>query len=295
MSLFSRWFGQGAGEIMGMNRRNVAGILPRNERRHFPIADDKLRCKRLMEDAGVAVAPTLATFEHFGEILRLEERLAHLPEFVVKPAQGSGGRGILVIAERVGPGYRTAGGRLLDRDQLRRHVADVVYGVYSLDRNDVAFVEPLLRPAEFFAELFPRGLSDVRVIVVDGQPALCMLRVPTLASDGRANLHQGALGLGVDMETGRINRGWLKGQVTDVHPDRPLSLIGRVVPEWPGILALARAAAAAVPLRYLGIDIVVDRTRGPLVLEINARPGLEIQNVTGVGLRGRLTAMGLSV
>jgi glutathione synthase/RimK-type ligase-like ATP-grasp enzyme len=39
------------------------------------------------------------------------------------------------------------------------------------------------------------------------------------------------------------------------------------------------------------VDIVVDRERGPLVLEINARPGLEIQNVVGRGLGDALAAL----
>jgi len=41
------------------------------------------------------------------------------------------------------------------------------------------------------------------------------------------------------------------------------------------------------------MDLVVDATRGPLVLEINVRPGLEIQNVNRIGLRGRLRTLGV--
>ena len=279
--------------VMGMNRRNVSGILPRNARRDYPIADDKLLCKRLLAEAGVPVAPTLRHFEHFGEIAKLKEQLADLAEFVVKPARGSGGRGILVIAKREVDRYQTAGGRWVDFDQLRKHVADIVYGVYSLDKGDVAFVEPRLKPAPFFEGLFARGLSDVRVIVVENQPVLAMLRVPTVDSDGRANLHQGALGLGVRLADGLVHRGWHRGRTTEGHPDHGARGVGAGVPDWDAIVAVARAAAAAVPLKYLGIDIVVDRTLGPLVLEINARPGLEIQNVTGTPLRARLAELGL--
>ncbi len=56
------------------------------------------------------------------------------------------------------------------------------------------------------------------------------------------------------------------------------------MPSWDGVKDVARRAAAAVPLGYLGCDVVVDEHRGPLILEINARPGLEIQNVHGYGL-----------
>jgi len=43
-----------------------------------------------------------------------------------------------------------------------------------------------------------------------------------------------------------------------------------------------------VPLNYVGVDIVIDETDGPLILEINARPGLEIQNINGFGLGAAL-------
>ena len=40
-------------------------------------------------------------------------------------------------------------------------------------------------------------------------------------------------------------------------------------------------------LGYLGVDVVIDREQGPLILELNARPGLAIQiaNQSGLGLR----------
>ncbi len=293
MSL-AHWI-EAARVVVGMNRRNVLGILPRNQRRDFPVADDKLLAKRILREAGVPVAPTLATFSHFGEIRELGARIGHLPEFVVKPAQGSGGRGILVIAEQAGERLRTAGNRWLTRDQLRKHVADIVYGVYSLDRGDVAVVEPRLRPSPFFASLFPQGLTDVRVIVVDHEPVLAMLRVPTLASDGRANLHQGALGLAVDVSTGAITRAWWRRRVVEAHPDSGAPLLDLRVPGWATICDVAVRAGRAVPLRYLGVDVVVDDAWGPLVLEINARPGLEIQNVNGIGLRARLDALGIAI
>ena len=37
-------------------------------------------------------------------------------------------------------------------------------------------------------------------------------------------------------------------------------------------------------LGYLGVDMVIDRERGPLLLELNARPGLQIQVANQKGL-----------
>jgi len=111
-----------------------------------------------------------------------------------------------------------------------------------------------------------------------------MIRVPTAQSGGRANLHQGGLGVAVDLVTGRTFRALHRGRTVERHPESGAPLVDLELPGWARVLEVAASAAHAVPLGYLGVDVVVDRTRGPLVLEINARPGLEIQNVVGEGL-----------
>ncbi len=55
---------------------------------------------------------------------------------------------------------------------------------------------------------------------------------------------------------------------------------GKVLPFWQETMEVGRLAARAVPLKYLGVDIGISR-RGPILLEINARPGLEIQRRQG--------------
>lgn len=280
-----RWIPMGAREVLGMNRRNVEYVLPRNPREHFDIANDKLKGKRVLDAAGVAVVATLGTFETFFDVGELDQRLAGLDDFAIKPARGSGGRGILVVAERRGELYQTVGGSLLDRHQLRRHIADIVYGVYSMDRADVAIVEPRLIPHPFFANLYDRGLSDVRIIVVDDVPIAAMIRVPTAMSDGKANLHQGGLGLGLDLVTGCVTHAQRRGREIATHPDSGVPVVGITVPQWVAMVELAVAASKAVPLNYLGVDLILDARLGPVVLEINVRPGLEIQNVTGAALR----------
>jgi alpha-L-glutamate ligase-like protein len=120
---------------------------------------------------------------------------------------------------------------------------------------------------------------------------MAMLRLPTKASGGRANLHQGGIGAGVDLDTGVTTRAVMLNHLADRHPDTGLSLVGLRVPYWPQILEMARRVSAAVDLGYLGVDIVVDRDEGPLLLEANARPGLAIQIANGQGLLGRLEAI----
>lgn len=281
-------------ELYGINRRNVELVYAENPRRHYPVADDKLVAKQHLVAAGVPTPATLHVCEGLFAIPRVMAALADEAEIVVKPANGSGGQGIVVLGERLGPGrWRKAGGAELTAAALARHLAEIVLGSHTAMLADQAFVERRIVPAAVFHALWPDGLCDLRIITHGATPVMAMVRVPTRESEGRANLHQGGLGLAVDLATGRTFRAVHRGRAVTHHPENGMALVGLEVPSWDEVLAVARRAAAAVPLGYLGCDVVVDAARGPLVLEINARPGLEIQNVHGHGLGRALAAAGL--
>lgn len=292
MKSFASLFDVDVKSVMGMNRRNIEMVMPKNQRKDFPLANHKLLTKTTLADAGIPVAPTIATFETFYEIGEFDSKIGSRDDFVVKPSRGSGGNGILVISHKQDDFFQTAGGRLLTKDNLVRHIADIIFGVYSFDKADAAIVEPKLQPDSFFASLFPYGLSDVRLVLIDDVLSVCMIRVPTEESEGRANLHQGAIGIAVDNRTGVTYRAWHKRQAITRHPESGMRLLGQTVPNWSAIKETARRTAKALPLKFLGVDMVVDKNMGPLVLEVNARPGIEIQNVTGVSLRERSEMFG---
>src|SRR5690606_28440359 len=58
--------------------------------------------------------------------------------------------------------------------------------------------------------------------------------------------------------------------------------------DWDVILDISSRCYELTGLGYIGVDIVLDRDLGPLVLELNARPGLAIQIANGQGLARRL-------
>lgn len=275
--------------VLTMNQRNLRFIYPYNPRRYFPLADDKLRTKEIMQQIGVRVPATYQTYGYFYELQNLERDLAAHEDFVIKPSKGSGGGGIVVIAGRQGAYWVGPSGKRFGVGELRKHICDIIFGVYSFDLADRVIIEERVRQHAEISALSPFGLADVRVILFQDEPMFAMTRVPTRASDGRANLHQGALGIGIDLATGMTMHAILHNEPVKTHPDTGETLLGRTLPYWDGILRIARLAGQAVPLKYLGVDISIAET-GPVLLEINVRPGLQIQNANLAGLRARLEA-----
>ncbi len=149
-------------------------------------------------------------------------------------------------------------------------------------------VEYRVRADPLFDEITYQGVPDLRTIVYRGYPVMAMVRLPTLASDGKANLHQGAVGVGIDIATGVTRGGVLGNEPIAEHPDTDHPLAGIQIPGWRELLELAARCYEITGLGYLGVDVVLDRDLGPLILELNARPGLNIQIANRRGLLERL-------
>ncbi len=272
-----------AGAVLSMNRRNLHYIYTRNERRHFPLADNKLIAKEVLMAAGVRMPVTFRTYGYFYQLGSLGRDLERYSDFVIKPAQGSGGSGIIVIVGRKGRDWVGISGKVYTLYDLKKHISDIIFGVHSFDLGDHAIIESRITQHPDMQELSPLGLADVRIIMCDEVPVMSMTRVPSRQSEGKANLHQGAIGVSIDIASGMTTQAQFLGQPIDRHPDSGIPLLGRTVPFWPEVIGLALRAARAVPLKYLGVDISISPD-GPQLLEINVRPGLEIQNVNGRGM-----------
>lgn len=283
------WRGLKAAGVLGMNQRNADFILRHNPRRHYPLVDDKLRTKRLAQQAGIAVPELYGVIEIEHDIARLPEIVKDHRDFVIKPAQGSGGNGILVITGRHQQRYRLSNDSLMTEEEIEHHISNILNGMYSLGgQADKALLEYRVKFDPLFEQVSYRGVPDIRTVVFRGVPVASMVRLPTRASDGKANLHQGAVGAGIDMASGLTTRAVCQNQPVTQHPDTGADIAGLQIPQWEALLTLAARCHELVGLGYLGVDVVLDRTRGPLVLELNARPGLAIQLANGAGLRKRL-------
>ena len=275
--------------MVGMNKRNVDLIAPNNPRRLYPRVDNKLLTKKIILGTDIAVPALIGVAKTQYHVKQLGEFLKDEGAFVIKPAKGSGGKGILVITGRDGDEFIKPSGRHVTIKQIQNHVSNILSGLYSLGGNpDVAMIEELVEFSDIFDGFSYEGVPDIRVIIYHGYPVMAMTRLSTRESDGKANLHQGAVGLGLDISSGKTLKAVQHGHPIKKHPDTGRLLNSLHVPHWKSLLLLASKCYEATELGYLGADIVLDKTRGPLLLELNARPGLAIQIANGIGMKERL-------
>ncbi|MDR4653405.1 MAG: alpha-L-glutamate ligase-like protein [Nitrosomonas sp.] len=278
--------------IIGMNQRNFGLIGRYNPRHLYPLVDDKLKTKRLAQEAGITVPQLLGTVHYQHDVRRLKDMLSAYNQFVIKPVKGSGGKGILVITEQDHNLYYKPSGDAVKLSHIERHVSNILSGLHSLGgKPDAVMIESLIQIDPVFEDYSYEGIPDLRVIVLQGYPIMAMLRLATHASDGRANLHQGAVGVGIDIGTGEALHAVQYGDPVYFHPDTRKPFSNLTVPHWDKLLELAAACYEMTGLGYLGVDIVLDRDQGPMIIELNARPGLSIQVANFAGLAPRVAAV----
>ena len=282
--------------VLGMNARNLLYIRPYNSKEARRIADNKLVCKKLLRKAGIPVPALLGKVKDNSELTNFDWN--KLPKsFVLKPNRGLGGEGIMVI---FGKNKRSGNWVKADKKEvtipeLEMHIRNIFEGSFSLSSQpDKAFFEERVKLYRSLKPYCYRGIPDLRIIVFNRIPVIGMLRLPTELSRGRANLHLGGICAGIDMATGVTTHAITRNLSTqqdyplEFLPGTRLPLAGIRIPYWQEALEIASRCQEVSGLGFLGVDIMVDRDRGPVVAEINVRPGLSVQNANRAPLRERL-------
>lgn len=272
--------------VLGMNARNFHVISKYNRRNLYPLVDDKVKTKNLALKSGVQTPNMIGVIEHQFQVKNILDMVKNHSEFVVKPSHGSGGKGVLVIKSYTESSFTLPSGRNITYNELYQHISNILSGLYSLGgRYDTALIEEVVHFSDVFKDYSYQGVPDVRIIVYKGYPIMAMTRLSTARSGGRANLHQGAVGVGLDIKTGKTKKAVQHNIPITHHPDTNADLRKIEVPMWKEHLLIAAKAYEMTSLGYFGADIVLDAKKGPMMLELNARPGLAIQIANGSGLK----------
>ena len=281
--------------ILGLNARVKLFSYNYNKPLGKKIAGSKLRTKKTLRRAGIPVPDIYAKFRHPKDLIDFDWK--KLPgTFALKPNKGMGGAGIIVIKKRAkdssadsGLTWVTTQRKRVTVDDLKLHILDILEGAFSI-RNvpDIAFVEEYVGRHKAFRRYAYRGTPDIRVIVFNKVPVMAMLRLPTKESKGKANLHQGAVGVGVDIATGITTKAIWHGKQIRQKPGTKRKLHGIKIPSWTKILEIAVQCSEVVDLGYVGVDVALHPEKGPVIWELNHQPGLSIQLANMEGLKKRL-------
>lgn len=275
--------------ILGINARNIDYIFANNPRKHYQLVDDKLQTKKLAVASNIACPELYGIIEQQHQVKQIETIVAQRSSFVIKPAHGSGGGGILVIKDHIGGFYKKPDGKLLGAADIRYHLNNVLSGLYSLGgKSDKAIIEYCVESDPAFNAVSVQGVPDIRVIVYKGVPTMAMLRLPTHESSGKANLHVGGVGVGINMQTGTTTYGVHHDRAITHHPDTREAIADIQIPHWRHLLELTSKFKTILGMGYIGVDIVLDAEHGPMMLEVNVRPGIAIQTANRAGLKERL-------
>ena len=279
--------------ILGLNARSQLFSYTYNKARGKAIAMSKIRTKRILKKADIPVPNLYARFGHPRDILKFD--WSSLPSsFALKPNKSLGGEGIIIVKKKStntgsdGVWITTQKDRVTT-DDLKLHTMDILEGAYSIGNiPDTAFIEEYVGRHKAFRKYAYRGTPDIRVVVFNKVPVMAMLRLPTKESGGRANLHQGAIAVGIDIATGITTYAYWHGKYIHNKPGTKRKLHGIKIPHWTKVLEIAVSCQIITDLGYVGADIVLNPEKGPQVLELNPWPGLQIQLANQAGLKKRL-------
>lgn len=263
---------------LGMNLRNflIRNVNPFDA---LSLAKDKAQTKDMLHKNGFLVPKTYLRIDDFNQIDALKN--IKESEFVVKPNRGLGGIGIIVFKKQ-GELYFDPASKPYTFEEIKIHIRKILDGEFSsAAEGDSALIEERIYPSKKLKFKDAIGLPDVRIFCVNYEPMMAMIRYSTAQSRGKANLSSGAIGMAIDMASGAITNVRSKKEKREFKPEDFNIPVNFTVPKWEEMKAAAKKACGLAGLKICGADIILDHQDRVMILELNGRPGLEIQNING--------------
>lgn len=274
--------------ILWQNARNLNYIKWYNDSIAKKLADSKLKTKEFLSEKWISVAETLMVIEKHGDIR--EDSLSHLDlPFVVKPNSWYGWKGIIVFDKKdIDWNYISNWWKIYSKKMLKSHFSDIIDWFFSLSwYRDSIIIEKKILLDHQIELLWKFWLPDIRVLVFNKVPVMAMLRVPTLQSWWKANLHAWACWVWIDIWTGKLTYITKSSKIIKSIPDI-WDIRWIKIPKWEEILTLAVKVQFITNIWYVWCDIVLDDKKWPILLEMNIRPWLEVQVANMSPLKDRL-------
>lgn len=274
--------------VLGINARNLLYIKPYNPKKAIRLADNKIQTKQYLSARGIPVPKLYGVIKTPEDLEKFDFNILPCP-FVLKPNTGFGGEGIIPVLSKKDGFYMASGNQAITLEQFKDHIRDILDGGFSISNiADSAFFEQYIEALDSVGKYSYEGLPDIRIVVHNLIPVMAMLRLPTRQSQGKANLHMGAVGVGIDIANGKTTNISHKNKIIEELPDNLGKIRGLKIPYWDEILLIASKVQLITNLGYMAVDICLDRNMGPVLLEINARAGLGVQIANLAPLRKRL-------
>lgn len=310
--------------ILWINARNLSYIKKFNWKKEIRLANDKLATKKFLSERWIPFAKTYEVIKDRKQLFDIDFWKLPSENFVIKPNRWSKGKWIYVVKylwdeewkvnniwweweeswsyiKKLGTKFRKMvdkfqkmpnlpckykiWGSIVSDNDFRRYILDDLDGKNSMTNwNDKVIVEEKLVPGDTFKKFCKFWLADMRIIVFNLVPVWAMVRIPTEKSGGKANLAAWGIWAGIDIWTWIIKSVYVNHKsYTKKFPEEYKHLKWVKIPYWDDILLRSSKIQYYVNLWYLALDWVITDD-GPKLLEINARAGLELQNITWVKL-----------
>lgn len=246
---------------------------------------DKLEFFQRGSAAGLPVVPVLLALEG-GEVAWSAGETTALPhvDLFIKPRRGRGGRGAERWLHRGSGVYEDVHGRRLVDADLLRHVKD-------LSREAPCIVQPCIANHPALLDITTGAVVTIRVVTVLDEVLVpeathAVVRMPLAADSVVDNFHAGGIASAIDMRSGTLGRATAGGVLglgmfpdtgwCDAHPHTGGRIAGREFPHFADAVALARRAHAAFPgLPAVGWDVAITPA-GPVLIEGNSGPDVDI-------------------
>lgn len=275
-------------DILTMNDRNFS-YVSQNSIEAMQMADDKLATKNLMLENDISTPDLYATFQDRNDLNNYD--FENIPDdFVLKPNAGLWWEGIMVIVSRKDKNtFISASGKEITIKDIKNHIIEILEWAFSINGwSDLCLMEKRLVLHPMFHDICYKWIPDIRVIVYKNIPVMAMVRLPTKMSEWKANLHLWWVWAWIDIVTGVTNHAVMLWKPIEINPDTNNPVTGVQIPHWDKVLEIAIRSQQVSWIAYLWADIVIDEKLWPVILELNARPGLAIQISNMQPLKKRL-------